>query len=51
MVKAATADMVGRGAATSLKNGSLQVVGPDSAPSPASEEKGGGGCGDQKLDW
>jgi nitrite reductase (NAD(P)H) len=51
MVKKATADIVGRGAATALKNGTISLVGPDNAQSEEAPKANGGGCSSHKLEW
>lgn len=67
MVKKATADALGRGAATALESGKLQLVGPKDGISPNGpaendvhgganglgngEATAAGGCGNPKLDW
>jgi hypothetical protein len=51
MVKQATADVIGRGAATALSNGSISLVGPDNMQSEEQAQPNGGGCSNHKLEW
>ncbi len=60
MVKKATADLLGRPAATAIQDKTLELVGPKEDINPNGESAVGvspagagvgGGCGDKRLDW
>jgi nitrite reductase (NAD(P)H) len=51
MVKQATADVIGRGAATALSSGSISLVGPDNMQSEKPSKVNGGACSNHKLEW
>ena len=49
MVKQATADVYGRGAATAVEPNVIELVGPKEEVNPNRGRTAG--CGDSKLDW
>lgn len=49
MVKQATADVYGRGAATAVEPNAIELVGPKDEVNPNRGRTTG--CGDAKLDW
>jgi nitrite reductase (NAD(P)H) len=51
MVKQATADVYGRGAATAVEPNAIELVGPKDEIDPNGGRTAGAGCGDSKLDW
>ncbi|KAJ9104552.1 hypothetical protein QFC21_002049 [Naganishia friedmannii] len=51
MVKQATADVYGRGAATAVEPKSIELVGPKDEIDPNGGRTARAGCGDNKLDW
>lgn len=51
MVKQATADVYGRGAATAVEPNAIELVGPKDEIDPNGGRTARASCGDNKLDW